>query len=110
MQRHHLKSPWRRASYSLLLIVAILFLGTAGMHALEGLSWMDAFYFISMIATAQGPPTQPATAAGKLFAACMAFLSVGVAVTALGFLFGPLLGRLWRIGHDASDPTHRPGD
>ena len=75
-----------------------MLIGTIGMHALEGLSWLDAFYFMSMLATAQGPATQPATVAGKLFASCMAFVSVGSAITALGFLFGPFLGQLWRIG------------
>ena len=28
----------------------------------------------------------------------MAFVSVGTVVAALGFLFGPFFGRLWRIG------------
>ena len=55
---------------------------------------------MSMIATAQGPSVVPATAAGKIFASMMAFVSIGFVVAALGFLFGPFLGLLWRIGHD----------
>ncbi len=40
----------------------------------------------------------PVTCAGKLFAAMMAFLSVGFVVASLGFLLGPFLGMLWKIG------------
>ncbi len=68
------------------------------MHQFEGMSYLDAFYFMSMIATAQGPAATPATRAGKLFASLMAFVSVGIGVASLGFLFGPFFGQLWRIG------------
>ena len=68
------------------------------MHFFEGLSYLDSFYFMSMIATAQGPSLTPVTTAGKLFASFMAFLSVGTVVAALGFLLGPFLGKLWKIG------------
>jgi len=72
--------------------------GTLGMHLIEKMSYLDAFYFMSLIATAQGPMVIPATPAGKLFTAFMAFISVGTVVASLGFLFGPFFGRLWRIG------------
>ena len=72
--------------------------GTAGVHGLEGLSWLDAFYFMSMVATAQGPTTEPVTPAGKIFVSLIAFISVGSVVASLGFLFGPFFGKLWRIG------------
>ena len=57
-----------------------------------------AWYFMSMLATAQGPAAAPQTAGGKLFASLMAFISVGTVVAALGFLFGPFFGQLWKIG------------
>jgi len=72
--------------------------GTIGLHQFEGMRVLDAFYFMSMIATAQGPPTAPHTTAGKLFAAFMAFLSTGAVITSLGFLFGPFFGQLWHLG------------
>ena len=72
--------------------------GTLGMHYLEKLSYLDAFYFMAMIATSQGPMITPVTVTGKLFAAFMAFVSVGTVVASIGFLFGPFLGKLWRIG------------
>ena len=68
------------------------------MHVLEHMSGLDAFYFMSMIATAQGPVTIPATPGGKLFASLMAFVSVGSVFASLGFLFGPFLGQLFHIG------------
>ena len=72
--------------------------GTAGIHRLERLSWVEAFYFMSMIATAQGPAFEPSTPAGMIFTSIMAFISIGTVVAALGFLFGPFFGRLWRVG------------
>ena len=100
MRRHHVHSPWRRAAYSLLLLVSVLGVGTIGFHGLEGASYLDSFYLISMIATAQGPSQAPVTVGGKVFVSLMAFISVGAVVTSIGFLFGPFLGQLWRIGHD----------
>ena len=96
--RHHYHSPYKRGVFSFLLVGSIMLIGTVGMHCIEGLSYLDAFYFMSMIATAQGPTITPFTAAGKIFAAFMAFLSVGFVVAALGFLFGPFFGALWKIG------------
>ncbi len=122
MRRHHYHSPWRRACYSVLLIAVVLLVGVIGLHRIEGTSYLDAFYFMSMVATAQGPSAAPATAAGKLFVAIMAFISVGSVVTALGFLFGPFFGQLWHVGVDrfieeeqrlthhssGKPPEHRP--
>ena len=99
-RHHHYHSPWRRGLYSFLLVFSIMTVGTVGMHLIEGLSYLDAFYFMSMIATAQGPMLTPVTTAGKIFVSLMAFISVGTVVAALGFLFGPFFGKLWRIGHE----------
>ena len=86
--------------YSFLLVASVLFIGTIGFHLIEGSSYLDSFYLTSMIATAQGPSQTPVTPAGKLFAALMEFASIGTVVAAAGFLFGPFLGQLWRIGHE----------
>lgn len=95
---HHYRSHWKRGVYSLLLILVVVAGGTIGIHYLEHMPYLDAFYFMSMIATAQGTSQVPATAAGKLFAAFMAFVSVGAVVAALGFFFGPFFGQLWHWG------------
>ena len=80
------------------MVATIMTIGTVGLHGIERISYLDAFYFMSMIATAQGPMTTPATAAGKLFVSLMAFISVGSVVAALGFFFGPFFGQLWHLG------------
>ena len=100
---HPYHSPWKRGVYSLALVLGTVGTGTLGFHFIEHIPYMDAFYLSSMIATAQGPSQPPATTVGKLFACFLAFLSVGAVVAATGFLFGPLLGRLWRIGHQHAD-------
>ena len=88
----------RRALYSVILIVVVLAVGTLGMHFLEGWAYIDSFYFTSMLVTAEGPPNAPATDIGKIFASFMAFIGVGSVVTALVFILGPALARIWRQG------------
>ncbi len=100
MRRHHYHSPLKRAFYSFALILSMLAVGTIGFHRFEHVPYSDAFYMTSMIATAQGLAEVPATLAGKLFACVMAFVSLGTVVAAAGFLFGPFLGQLWRVGHE----------
>ena len=90
---HHPLSPFkRRTLLSIVIVIIVLSVGTEGIVLLEGWSYVDAFYFISLIATTQGPARNPATDAGKLFAAIMAFISVGAVLSAAAFLFGPLVG------------------
>ena len=102
-------SIWRRAVYALALIVAVVLLGTVAMHAIEGWSYLDSFYFTSFIATGQGPPgnLQPDSPLGKVFSSVLAFISVGTVITALLFLFGPVLGRLIREGEEKIEEIGR---
>ena len=95
---HHYRSPLKRGLICLALVAIVMTIGTVGMHWLENMPWLEAFYFMSMIATSQGPTLVPATSAGKVFASFMAFVSVGSVAASLGFLFGPFFGKLWRIG------------
>jgi len=98
----------RRALYSLLAVVAVLVVGTIGFQAVAGFGWINAFYFESMLATGQGPPTPLTTDSAKLFASAMAFLSVGTVITTLLFNIGPIVGRLWREGlEDVERKLHR---
>jgi len=68
------------------------------MHLIEGYSYIESFYFVSMLATTQGPANTPSTVAGKLFASLIAFVSVGTLVASFGYLFGPFFGTVWRVG------------
>lgn len=82
-------------------------MGTQGMHDLEGWSYIDSFYFMSLIATTQGPTATPHTDSGKLFASAMAFISVGTALSATAFIFGPFWGTLIKIGMDHVESKKR---
>ena len=103
------KSFLARAAYSFALIAAVVLIGTLAMHAIEGWSYLDSFYFTSFIATGQGPPSnlQPASSLGKVFSSLLAFVSVGTVITALLFLFGPFLGRLLKAGEEKLEEVER---
>jgi hypothetical protein len=87
-----------RATYACILVALVVGVGTVGIHLLEGLSYLDSFYFTAMLATGEGPNFTPASAGGKVFVGLMAFVSVGTVITSLLFLFGPFLGSVFRSG------------
>lgn len=93
---HH--SIYRRALYAFALVFGVMFFGTVAFHYVEGYSYVDSFYFMSMLATAEGPTTIPVTVIGKLLASVLAFVSIGAVIFALGFIFGPFFGKLVRSG------------
>jgi voltage-gated potassium channel len=80
-----------RALVALVLVGSVVSFGTFGYAIIEKQSLLQSFYFMSMIFTAQGPPSEPKTTAGLVFAALMAYVSIGVLVSSIGFLFGPFL-------------------
>lgn len=90
-------SIFHRAFYSFILIIVVLGVGIWVLHEIEHYSYLYAFFFMSMLATGQGPPIVPATSMGKIFTSIMAFISVGTVVFALGFIFGPFFSRIVRI-------------
>jgi len=73
-------------------------IGTVGLMLLEGWDLVDSFYFMSLLATAEGPALTPATVSGKIFASIMAFFSIGAAISAITFTFGPLFGSALKEG------------
>ena len=87
-----------RAVYSVGLVAIVMLIGIVGMHQLEGLSYLDSFYFTALLATGEGPSYTPVTVGGKLFAGLLAFVSVGTVLTALLFLFGPFFGSALKLG------------
>jgi len=44
-------------------------IGTVGLMVLEGWGVVASFYFMALLATAEGPAATPASDAGKIFAA-----------------------------------------
>ncbi len=96
---HHPLSPiGRRGLYALLAVIIVVGIGTVGTELLTGWSWIDSFYFFSMVATAEGPPNAPPTFWSKVFVAVMAYISIGTLITAVGTLFGPFLGYAFHKG------------
>jgi len=68
-------------------------------HMVVSIGWIgSSFYFMALLATAEGPALSPLTVAGKLFASLMAFVSIGAAISAITFTFGPLFGYALREG------------
>ena len=90
----------RRVVYSVSLIVLVLAVGVVGFHQLEGLRWVDAVYFESMLAAGQGPPIPLATDWGKVFASVMGFVSVGTVLVTLVVNLGPIMAQIWRESLD----------
>jgi hypothetical protein len=91
------RSLAKRAIFSIALVGGVLAIGTIGFHLIEGYSYINSFYFVSMLATAEGPAITPATALGKIFASAIAFVSVGAVLFSLAFLFGPFFARLMHM-------------
>ncbi|MDG6967587.1 MAG: hypothetical protein JRN58_07510 [Nitrososphaerota archaeon] len=96
-----------RVFYAVSAIAAVMVVGTVGFHQFEGMGWVDAFYFESMIATGQGPPITLVTNAGKVFASVMAFVSVGSVISALLITLAPILSQLWREGIERAERDAR---
>ncbi|HTT44909.1 MAG TPA: hypothetical protein VMH38_02680 [Thermoplasmata archaeon] len=95
---HHrlTRTAVRRLIWALVGIGVILVIGTVGFELVAGLSLVNAFYFESMLATGQGPPITLTSNGAKIFAAVMAFISVGSVVSTLLFAVGPVVRRFWR--------------
>ncbi len=95
---HHNQSIHKRTVHAALLIIFVLAFGTVVLHYVEGYSYTNAFYFMSMLATAEGPNIMPQTFIGKIFVSIMAFVSVGSVIFALAYIFGPTMNKFIRIG------------
>ena len=96
--RHPLSPFKKRAFYAIVILGVVMAIGTIGMMLLEGWDAVTSFYFMSLLATAEGPAEGPATVAGKIFASIMAFFSIGAAISAITFTFGPLFGSVLKEG------------
>jgi hypothetical protein len=90
--RHPLSPFKRRALFSIAILALVMAIGTIGMMFLEGWDSVTSFYFMALLATAEGRALSPLTVAGKLFASLMAFVAIGAAISTITFTFGPLLG------------------
>ena len=96
---HHPLSPFtKRAFYAIVVLAIVMAVGTVGLMVIEGWGLVASFYFMALLATAEGPAATPATDVGMIFAAIMAFFSIGAAISAITFTFGPLFGSVLKEG------------
>lgn len=89
----------RHAALTLALITVSLAAGMLGYHALEHLSWTDAYLNAAMLLGGMGPVDPPRTEAGKLFAGTYALYCGLVVIIAAGVLLAPFLHRLMHRFH-----------
>ena len=85
------------------LIALSLFMGMAGYHFLEGLSWIDAFLNAAMILSGMGPVAPIQSVGGKLFAGFYALYSGLIVIMAAGVLFAPAVHRMLHQFHAEPD-------
>ena len=76
-----------------------LAVGMLGYHALEGLSWVDAFLNASMILGGMGPVADLHTPAGKLFAGLYALYSGMILLVMVSVLLAPVVHRMLHSFH-----------
>jgi hypothetical protein len=107
----------RVAGHTLLafgLIAGSLFIGMAGYHYFEGLSWLDALVNASMLLGGMGPVNPLQTTAGKLFASFYALYSGMVFLIVAGVLFAPVFHRFLHHFHlemeDDDDSSQTTGN
>ncbi len=95
---------------ALILICVSLFIGMLGYHALENLSWIDAFLNAAMLLGGMGPVNAPITVAGKLFAGLYALYCGLAVIFVAGLLLAPLLHRFlhkFHLEHPLRESTPR---
>jgi hypothetical protein len=93
------------------VIFVSVFIGAAGYHFTEGMSWLDAALNASMILTGMGPVDQLQTAGGKVFAIFYSLFSGVVFLTVAALLFAPVLYRfLHRFHLELEPPEAGPTD
>lgn len=102
-QPQSLASRRRRVFYAISGIIVVMVVGILGFRQIEGMGWVNAIYFESMLATGQGPPLTLNTDAGKLFASVMGFVSFGSVLTALFVTLVPIISQLWREGLERAE-------
>jgi sterol desaturase/sphingolipid hydroxylase (fatty acid hydroxylase superfamily) len=95
------------AAATLVLVLIGLAIGMIGYHALERLSWIDAYLNAAMILGGMGPVAEIHTTAGKLFAGTYAILSGFVLLVAAGLLVTPVLHRLLHHFHLEQESSRR---
>lgn len=81
------------------IVFGTLWLGMAGYHWLERLSWLDAYVNAAMILGGMGPVAELHTVGGKLFAGSYALFAGIVFLVVVGVVFAPVVHRAMHRFH-----------
>lgn len=81
------------------LIVTSLFVGMAGYHYTENMTWLDSLLNASMILGGMGPVDTLHTDAGKYFASFYALYSGLVIIGVMGIVLTPFIHRVLHRMH-----------
>ena len=95
----------RAAAYALALVAVTLFIGMLGYHAIEHMSWLDAFHQSALLLSGMGPVVDIKSAAGKVFDGIYALFCGVILLASTGLMFAPVIHRLLHRFHieDAAD-------
>ena len=102
---HFIRGMVHNAAIAAGLIGGGLAIGMAGYHSFGQMSWLEAFYYSSMILAGEGPPADPVHLTGQglahlhLFAGLYALFSGVTFITLVGVLFAPALHRFLHRFH-----------
>jgi voltage-gated potassium channel len=84
-------SEWRRLRLALLVLAAVMVIGTIG-YLILGFSFLDAAYqTVTTVTTVGFRELHPLSTAGKIFTIVLILLGVGTALYALGVLIQTLV-------------------
>lgn len=89
----------RNGGVALGLIAVSLLAGMVGYHALEDLSWIDAFLNAAMLLGGMGPVNTPVSFGGKLFAGLYALYCGLVVIVVAGLMLAPVAHRILHKFH-----------
>ena len=90
---------FRNILWGAAIVLFSLFIGMAGYHFIEHLSWLDSLLNASMILTGMGPVDVMRTSSGKLFASFYAIFSGVVFLTTIAFVMAPVAHRFLHKFH-----------
>lgn len=85
--------------FGVVTIMIALFIGMAGYHFFEKMSWVDAFVNAAMILSGMGPLTPLNSSAGKIFAGFYALFSGLGFIVIIGVIFAPIIHRFFHKMH-----------
>jgi voltage-gated potassium channel len=97
--RNMLADPVRGLELSLLLLLALLLVGTLGYILIEGMDLVEALYMTVITITTVGfGEVRPLSSGGRVFTSLLIFLGVAVVTTAITNIASIVLGpRLWHM-------------